>query len=86
MNILAKTTNGKNVVNGIFELFDSKGIPLYIIFEQCQQNNLMPSWIHFYIDAANHGWKHKTILNRLEAGMRDIYSEKFIKTVIERLD
>lgn len=85
LNIVAVTPEGVNVVDGIFRIFDTLGMPLDEVFNQCKEHNLMPSWIHFYDDARIQGWSHETILNRLEIGIRDIYGKDFSDAVIYRL-
>ena len=86
INVIGKTKNNQLVVNGLFKMFDTMGTPLYVIFELCNKQNWIPSWIHFYDEAYKHGWKHKTIINRLKEGMEDIYEPNFIDVIIKRLN
>lgn len=86
IKIIGKTEDKKLVIDGVFKMFDTLGTPLYIIFEVCEQENLMPSWIDFYKDAKEHGWKHKTIIDRLKENMVDVYTDEFINKVIKKLN
>jgi hypothetical protein len=86
VRVVGKTKDNQSVVSGIFKFFDTSGIPLFVIFELCKQYNWLPSWIDFYKEGINQGWKHETILLRLEEGMQDIYEKEFIEEVIERLN
>ncbi len=86
VSIVGKTTDGQPVVCGIFKLFDTTGIPLFVVFELCKQSNWLPSWIHFYKEAQEQGWKHKTITDRMKEGMEDVYEEKFILKVVDKLN
>ena len=86
VRIIGKTTDGKSVVTGIFKFFDTTGIPLFVLFELCEQNNWLPSWIHFYEDGKKQGWEHKTIINRLQEGLSDCYGKEFSDQVIARLN
>jgi len=86
MDISGKTKEGQIVVKGLFQLFDSRGVPLYIIFELCIENGWLPDWISFYKEAYKHGWKHTTIINRLSENMQDVYEPEFIDVVIGRLE
>jgi len=79
-------TDGKLVVKGIFKLFDTTGLPLFIIFDTCEQNNWLPSWIDFYKEAIKGGWSHKTIVNRLSEALSDTYGTDFKDVVIDRLN
>lgn len=86
LEIIGKTTDGRSVVKGIFKFFDTTGIPLFIIFDLCEQHNWIPSWINFYQEASGRGWTHKTIINRLKDGITDVYGTEFCDTVISNLN
>lgn len=79
------TDDGKKVVSGVFSVFDTCGLPLDIVFDLCERHSLMPSWIHFYDDAINQGWTDKTIFNRLETNVSDVYGKEFWIEVEKRL-
>ena len=85
MDIVGKTKDGKLVVSGIFKMFDTIGLPLDVIFDQCLDRNIIPSWIHFYDEASAYGWKDKTIFNRLETNISDVFGKEYCNVVIERL-
>lgn len=86
VKIIGKTTDGKLVVKGIFKLFDTTGMPLFMVFESCEQNNWLPSWIDFYNEAVEAGWTHKTIVNRLSESLSDTYGKEYSDVVIDRLN
>jgi len=87
VKIIGKSpTDGKLIVEGIFKLFDTTGMPLFMVFECCEQNNWLPSWISFYEEAKSSGWQHKTIINRLEEALSDVYGIEFRDVVISRLN
>ncbi len=85
VRFVGKTETGEMVVCGIFKLFDTTGLPLFIVFDLCHQQNWIPSWIHFYREAKDHGWKDKTIMDRLKEGMEDVYETDFVKVVMNKL-
>lgn len=86
LTIVGKTEDGKNVVSGLFRLFDTRGLPLEVLFYQYQELNMLPSWTHFYEEARSYGWKHKTIIDRLTDSVTDIYGQEFCKKVLERIN
>jgi len=86
MKIIGETRDGKKVVTEVFKLYDTRGLPLSIIFQLCDEQNLIPSWIDFYIDAIKAGWKDKTVKSRLKDEMSDYYSQEFTENVIKRLN
>lgn len=85
MNQVGVTEDDKKVVDGVFHLYASRGLPLPILFMGLQDNDMVPSPIHFYEDATENGWNHKTIFNRLEEAYSDSYGNKFWKEVEKRL-
>ena len=86
MKIIGMTVNKIGVVSGIFDLFSTNGIPLYVLFEWCKSNDYIPCWNSFYLEASNNGWKHETILSRLKENMLDVWDESFIEYVIAKLN
>lgn len=84
-DIVGVMEDGRKVVSGVFQVFDTCGLPLDIVFDLCEQKNMMPSWIHFYDDAIKQGWSEKTIFNRLETNVSDVYGRPFWLEVEERL-
>jgi hypothetical protein len=83
--IVGVTPDGKEVVSGVFRVFDTMGLPLDTVFDLCEQHKLVPSWIHFYDDAIKQGWSEKTIMNRLETSICDAYGKDYWLGVEERL-
>lgn len=71
--VVSVTPEGKLVMSGMFKLCDTYGIPYDVMLEQCIQNNMIPSWLHFYDDAVAAGWKEDTIYNRLETAIVDVW-------------
>ena len=85
INVVGKTENGELVVAGVFKLYDTCGLPLQTVFEQCVENKWIPSWLHFYTEAHRAGWKDKTIFLRLTDAITDIYGQEYCDVVINRL-
>lgn len=82
---IAITPEGFKVMNGIFKLFDTSGFPLDIMLYLCIENKWMPSWLDFYDDALK-VWSKKTIKNRLETAICDVYGIEFWTEVNFRLE
>lgn len=85
LNIVGKTVEGKILVDGVFDIFDRKGMPLEIIVEMLNIQNMMPCWMNFYNDAVKAGWKEKTIFNKLGSAIGDVYGREFWEGVQVRL-
>ena len=61
MKQVGTTTDNRIVVDGVFRLMDTVGLPLDIIVQELKDRNLVPAWDEFILDAKNAGWKGKTI-------------------------
>lgn len=80
------TPENKKVVNGVFDMFATIGLPLDVVFDLLDQRGCIPSWTHFYDDAIKQGWKHETIVNRLRDNIADVYGKEFSDGVLERIE
>jgi hypothetical protein len=66
------TSDGKVVVGNVFAAYNSRGIPLEIIFEALRRKDSIPCWVSFHKDARGCGWKDEKILTTVEQVLRDI--------------
>jgi hypothetical protein len=71
MAIVGHTPDGKPVVDGVFRIFDTIGLPLDSVLDLVSQKGWVVSWLDFYKDAAKAGWTHKTIMNRVSIAVSD---------------
>ena len=83
--VIGKTTEGKLVISGTFQMFDTTGMPLSIMFTLINKQNMIPDPIDFYESAINAGWEIKTIFNRLEEAYLDSFDKHFWLNVRQRL-
>lgn len=79
------TTDGKKVMDGVFELSDTHGLPLVVTLQLMKENDMIISPIHYYQEASKAGWKIKTITNRLTEALSDVYGKPHADEVINRL-
>ncbi len=86
MNIVGETEDGKQVVDSVFKMYDTFGLPLVDLVILIRKNDLIIDWISFYEDAEKAGWKNKTIMNKIEGALVDAHYDKDYKDeVIKRL-
>lgn len=62
------------------------GLPLDIIMSILEENNMIVDWIDFYQEGLKHGWKVKTLLNRIETAIGDYYEPVHKKEVMKRIN
>lgn len=80
------TTDNKIVVNGIWKMFETHGVPLDIIFAICMQRQLVPDWVSLYRQMLDSGMKHSRILSKLEEAISDSFGKEFCEVVISKLE
>lgn len=80
---LIEATNTKIVV-GVFEFYDTLGMPLVMVLDALVKNNIMPCWTTFILTARKNGWLDKTIKSRLNEAIVDAYDPKFRDEVFAR--
>lgn len=82
---IIESTNTE-VVAGVFQFYDTQGLPLDVVFDVLKSNNKMPNWLSFVSDAKSAGWKNKTIKTRLSESISDVYGSIFRDEVFSRLE
>ena len=85
MEIIGISTDQKQVVQHIGKLYFEQGLPLTFIFDKLQENNLLPSWNHLYIEMINNGMTHDRIIHLLHEQVFESYGKEFRDIVISRL-
>jgi hypothetical protein len=80
------TIEGMPVMDGVFHLYATEGLPLELIFLQMQKRGWIPAWPTFYEDARANGWKHQTIVVKLREALADTWGPAFRNGVLERLE
>ena len=88
MNILpvvGQTPDGVLVVGGTYKFFETHGVPLDVLFGLLKERSMMPSWVHFYLEALGAGMKHDRILYKLDHPIVDVYGVEMRDVVFSRL-
>ena len=80
------TTDGKRVIGGVYQFYETTGLPLDVIFEHLRIKNSVVNWIYFYKDAIAAGMKHQRILSKLEESICDVWGKVFSDEVKDKLN
>ena len=82
------TTDGKMVVDGIFEMYDTHGLPLSDCFALCAKHDIIPDWIVFVKTALAHHWNPERIVRSVREAFQDSegWSSEWKATVLKRLE
>ena len=71
LRVIGKTKDGTLVVEGVFPIMDTLGMPLDHIFDMLKLRGMIPSWNSFYTEAKQAGWIDRTIFTRLSERNRN---------------
>ena len=85
LRVIGKTTEGTLVVEGIFPIMDTLGMPLDHVFDMLRIKDMIPSWNCFYDEAKEAGWIDRTIFTRLSEGIGTTYRPEMRDVVLDRL-
>lgn len=85
MRVIGQTQDAKKVVDGIWHMYETYGLPLDIIFDICAQRNFMPDWIMLYRQMRSSGMSKPRILFKLEAAISDTFGNEAKKIILMRL-
>jgi hypothetical protein len=84
--LVGETTDSRRLVDGVWAMYETYGLPLDIIFDLCIQKEWMPDWMALYKQMCGSGMKHSRILSKLEESINDSFGKEFCDVVIFRLD
>lgn len=65
MNVTGRTTAGRAVVGGVFELVDRDGLPLELIFDRLREDRAVIDWAEFIGKAKRSGWAHGPLKRKI---------------------
>jgi hypothetical protein len=80
------TLDSKPIISGIYQTFETHGIPLEIILSILKDKDAIPNWIDLYKDCRLAGIKHDRVLSRLEEAINDSYGKEFSEHILPKLD
>lgn len=86
MQQIGITTDGNAVMADVAKQYFEQGLPLSIIFDQLQKNNMIPSWPRLYQELKDNGMTHKRIIHLLHEHVFESYGKEFRDVVISRLE
>lgn len=86
ISIVGSTTDGKFVVNNVFQFTSTAGVPLTEILIYCQSHNMVIDWLDYYNSAISLGMERSRILSRISADVADSFGTEYRNTIIDKLN
>lgn len=80
------TSDNKPIMSGCYQMYQTHGVPLDVIFSYLKDNNYVPDWIDIYKTARLNGVSHERFLSKLEPDIDDSFGPEWTKIVLEKLD
>lgn len=84
--VVGETTDGRKLVDGVWAMYETHGLPLDVIFDVLIQKESIPDWIALYKQMRESGMQHSRILSKLDEAISDSYGKEFRDVVISTLD
>lgn len=85
LQVSGKTVEGKPVVQGVFYVTSTIGLPLEIILNTLTKQGMVIDWKNFYKDSFKNGQKPDRIIMRIESVVGDCFGSKYREEVSRRL-
>lgn len=80
------TTDNKPMYTGVYNFYETHGLPLETLLCGFLDKGFIPDWIDFYENAISGGMAHDRILSKLEEAICDSFGKQFSDVVISKLD
>ena len=79
------TEDHTRVVSGVFRVYETLGIPLEIILDELNKNNLQISWMDFIQESMNAGRKKEKVLATCKSAICEVYGHEYYEQWSHRL-
>jgi hypothetical protein len=76
LTITGKTVTDKFVIGNVFQFIDTLGLPLSVVYDHLQDNDMVIDWNEFVNNAIKAKWNIDTIYSRCIDAMRFPYEKK----------
>ena len=80
------TEDGKPVVNGVYYLVGSHGVPLELVLMFFKQEGFVVNWVNYIDHALKDGANVCSIRSKIEAAVSDVYGKNYCAEVLKRMD
>lgn len=81
-----KTTDDKLVIGNVFSLIGSHGLPLEVVLNWANENNLIIDWVNYIEGALKDGAKIETVKARISSAVADVHGPKYRDEVMKRVE
>ncbi len=85
LKIVGRTTDGKDVLSGVFRFYETEGLPLDVLFEALLLKEALPCWTSFFQEALAAGMAPERIFAKLDPAIVDVFGTEFRDVVIGKL-
>lgn len=86
LRISGKTEDGKSVVSGFFTMVDEKGVPLTIVLDYLNENELIPDWIDFLQETIKSNWNIKSTQEKISQSCFEVYGSEHRDVVMKNIE
>jgi len=79
------TPDGRKVVRGVYNFYETNGVPLDVLFETLQNQGMIPDWLSFMLEAVEAGMKPERVIHMLDPAIADSFGGVLRDMVVVRL-
>lgn len=85
LEVTGQTADGRKVVRGVYDFYQTNGVPLDVLFETLQDRGVIPDWMSFMLEAIEAGMKPARIISMLDPAIADSFGSTVRDMVVVRL-
>jgi alanyl-tRNA synthetase len=86
VRIIGETADGRPLVDGVFSLYDTHGVPLDVLLGHILDRGWMIAWLDFAAEARAAGWKRRRVMVAVEHALRDAGHGALADIVLPRME
>jgi hypothetical protein len=82
IEVVGKTPDGRHVVKGVYNFYETHGMPLDVLFETLRSQGVIPDWLNFMLEAVGAGMSPERVISVLDQAITDSYGSAIRDVVV----
>jgi hypothetical protein len=84
LSVSGKTTDGKTVLSGCMAFTHQIGIPLDLVIDYLNSQDIVIDWVDYYKSCIDGGEKKRTILSKIENAVLDVFGKEYKDNIMPK--
>lgn len=86
LETVGRTVDGKDVVAGIYRMYETHGVPFVAIFAALERRNAIPDWCALFRESRSAGVAVERVLGKFDDAISDVWGPEFRNVVVDTLN